>query len=51
MAKSSYRTIKFMGKALTDCCDGGPTTKETIELIAIFVGDKPAPKVKPAAKR
>lgn len=48
MAKSSFRTIKFIGKALVDCFAGGATDREMIDSIAIFVGDRPQPKVKAA---
>lgn len=50
MVKSSYQTVKLVGQQLMACFDGGPTEKEMIEAVAIIVGDKPEPKVKPQAK-
>jgi hypothetical protein len=48
MSKTSHSTTKKIGKWLLDAIDGGPTPKETIDAIAIIVGDKPAPKVNAA---
>lgn len=48
MARSGFPTVKRIGKELTACFDGITTDKMMIEAVAIMVGDKPAPKVKPA---
>lgn len=50
MANSRYPTVKKVGEVLTACCDGIPTDNEAIDKIAVFVGDKIAPKVKPQPK-
>jgi hypothetical protein len=48
MSRSSFPTVKRIGKELTACFDGVTTDKMLIDAIAILVGDKQAPKVKPA---
>lgn len=49
MAGSSFSSVKKIGKVLTACADGIPTDNEAINEIAVIVGDKAAPKVKPQA--
>lgn len=51
MAASRYPTVKKVGRVLTSCFDGIPSDNEAIDEIAIFVGDKIAPKVKPQSTK
>lgn len=48
LTKSSYGTVKKIGGILASCFDGTLTNAQMIDQLAVLVGDKPAPKVKPS---